>query len=182
MTTEIAHPERERTVGLRALVAVSSKHGATDEIGRSITGIMQAHGIEVDVIEPERVTRVDVYDAVVIGSALYLGRWLSPARDLVQREADDLRGRQVWLFASGPVTGVDDPADSAQGRHLLELIAGREFRLFAGLLDHDRLGILERTIVRAIGSPWGDYRQWQEIEDWASSIAGSIRDTLVPTG
>jgi menaquinone-dependent protoporphyrinogen oxidase len=163
---------------MKALVTVSSKHGGTEEIGRSIADTLRGGGLEVDLVAPERVTTLDGYDAVIVGSALYLGRWMGPARDLVRREAEALRARSVWLFASGPVTGVEeDAADRAEGMRLLELVGGREFRLFAGLLDRSRLGIVERTIVRAIGSPWGDHRPWEEIEDWATSIAAAMKAT-----
>jgi len=163
---------------MKALVTVSSKHGGTEGIGRSIADTLRASGVEVDVVVPERVSTVEGYDAVIVGSALYLGRWMGPARDLVHREAEALRARSVWLFASGPVTGVEeDAADKAEGLRLLELIGGREFRLFAGLLDRSRLGIVERTVVRAIGSPWGDYRPWEEIEHWAVSIVEAMQAT-----
>jgi len=165
---------------MKALVAVSSKHGGTEGIGRTIAETLRASGIEVAVVVPEHVTTLDGYDAAIVGSALYLGRWMSPARELVRREADALRRRPVWLFASGPVTGVDDPADRSEGLKLRELIDGREFRLFAGVLDRQRLGLLERTVVRAIGSPWGDHRPWPEIEGWARSIAEALRTAAEP--
>ena len=161
---------------MKALVSVSSKHGSTDEIGQAIAESLRAAGIEVDVTAPEHVAALDEYDAVVVGSALYMGRWMGPARDLVKRDADILRGRPVWLFASGPVTGVEDPGDAAEGSKLLELVGGREFRVFPGKLDRDRLGFGERTIVRMIKSPWGDYRPWESIREWASSIVASLAD------
>ena len=126
-------------------------------------------------IPPSGVGSLDVYDAVVVGSALYMGRWMGPARDFVQGHADELRSRPVWLFASGPVTGVvDDPYDAAEGLKLQELVAGRDFRLFAGKLERDGLGFAERAIVRMIKSPWGDYRPWESIREWAASIATAI--------
>lgn len=161
---------------MKALVAVSSKHGSTEEIGRAIAEDLRSARFEVDVIAPERVASMDGYDAIVIGSALYMGRWMGPARDLVRNHAEALRSRPVWLFASGPVTGVEDPADAAEGSTLRELVGGRDFKLFAGKLDRDRLGFGERTIARMIKSPWGDYRPWGSIHQWAASIAGAFTD------
>ena len=159
---------------MRTLVTVSSRHGSTGEIGQAIGDTLRASGVDVEVLTPDGVGSVEGYDAVVVGSALYMGRWMGPARDFIQAHADALRGRPVWLFASGPVTGVTDPADSAEGLKLLELVAGREFRVFAGKLDRNGLGFTERTIVRMIKSPWGDYRPWESIRDWATSIAAAI--------
>jgi menaquinone-dependent protoporphyrinogen oxidase len=103
-----------------------------------------------------------------------MGRWMGPAREFVQGHADALRVRPVWLFASGPVTGKEDAADAAEGRKLLELVGGRDVRVFPGKLDPNGLGLGERTIVRMIKSPWGDYRPWESIREWASSIATAI--------
>lgn len=43
------------------------------------------------------------YDEVVLGSAVYAGRWLEPATELAHRIPAELPGRPVWLFTSGPV-------------------------------------------------------------------------------
>jgi menaquinone-dependent protoporphyrinogen oxidase len=43
------------------------------------------------------------FDAVVLGSAVYAGRWLDPARQYAALYADVLRARPVWLFSSGPI-------------------------------------------------------------------------------
>lgn len=163
---------------MRALVTVSSKHGSTEEIGGAIADVLRAAGIDVDVTPPGSVASVDGYDAVIVGSALYMGRWMGPARDFVQGHADALRVRPVWLFASGPVTGVeDDPYDAAEGLKLRELVGGRDFQVFAGKLERNRLGFSERAIVRMIKSPWGDHRPWASIREWAASIATAMSAT-----
>ena len=159
---------------MKTLVTVSSKHGATDEIGQAIADALHAAGLDVDFIAPERVESLDPYDTVVVGSALYLGRWMAPARDFVTAHADELRRRQVWLFASGPVTPTRDSADAAEGEKLQALVDARDARVFAGRLEQAGLSLAERTIARLIKSPWGDYRPWDAIHEWADSIAASV--------
>ena len=51
----------------------------------------------------KEVAIIESYDAVIIGSAVYTGHWLAPAKDLVYRYLDVLASRPVWLFSSGPV-------------------------------------------------------------------------------
>lgn len=165
---------------MKTLVTTSSRHGSPTEIGAAIAEALRATGLDVDLISAGGVASLDGYDAVVVGSGVYMGRWLGPARDLVRDHADELRKRDVWLFSSGPITGVDDPADAATGLKLLELVGGREHRLFAGRLEKEGLGFSERAIVRLIKSPWGDYRPWNEIREWAASIAEAIN--RVPAG
>jgi Flavodoxin domain len=82
----------------RVLVSVASKHGSTTEIGEVIGHTLQDKGLGVDIVPPAVVDSLADYDAVILGSAVYLGRWLSPAQDFVVRFHDELSRRPVWLF------------------------------------------------------------------------------------
>lgn len=166
---------------MKVLVSVASRHGATAEIGEAIARSLRATGLHVDVVTPEDVGSLMNYDGAVIGSAIYLGKWLAPARYLVESHANELRDLPVWLFASGPVTPIKDEGDIAEGERLRELIGARDNRLFAGELKKEGLSIVERVTARMIGSPWGDYRPWPEIQAWADSIAASLAQA-VPVG
>ena len=159
---------------MKVLVSVSSKHGSTRDIGTRIGDHLRAAGLDVDVFSPEPPPIVEEYDAFVIGSAVYLGRWMSGARDFVERNAAYLHSRPTWLFASGPIVPATDPADTAEGEKLRRLIGARDCRLFAGRLAKDELGWTERAIVKMVHSPWGDYRPWAEIDEWADGIAKEL--------
>jgi menaquinone-dependent protoporphyrinogen oxidase len=160
---------------MKMLIAVSSKHGSTREIAETIAETIREAGIEPELADPERVESVAPYDAVIVGSAIYMGRWMGPARDLVNRSASALRGRPVWLFSSGPLgRDIVDPADAAEGMKLLELVGAREHRVFPGKLDKDDLGFLERRIASMVKNPYGDHRDWPAIREWALSIAGDL--------
>ena len=163
------------------LIAVSSKHGSTAEIAASIGETIREAGIEVDVVDARDVESVAPYDSVIVGSAVHTGRWMGPARDLVNGSAEALRTRRVWLFSSGPIgRDIVDPADAAQGMKLLELVGGREHRVFAGKADKQRLGIVERRILSMVKNPYGDHRDWAAIREWAASIATEL--TAIPVG
>jgi menaquinone-dependent protoporphyrinogen oxidase len=163
---------------MRMLIAVSSKHGSTREIAESIAETIRGPGIEVEVADAKEVESVGPYDAVIVGSAVYLGRWIEPARSLVTRSADALRPRPVWLFSSGPLgADIHDPADAAEGNKLLELVGGREHRVFAGKADRKQLGFLERGMVSMVKNPWGDHRDWAEVTAWAEGISHDLVTT-----
>jgi menaquinone-dependent protoporphyrinogen oxidase len=159
---------------MKILIAVSSKHGSTAEIAESIGETIREAGIEVDVVDAERVESVVSYDAVVVGSALYMGRWMGPARDLLHRSAEVLHRRPVWLFSSGPLGATIDPADAAEGLKLLELVGARDHRVFAGKADKDESGFFERRVLSMVKAPYGDHRDWTAIRAWATSIAKEL--------
>ncbi len=166
---------------MKMLIAVSSKHGSTREIAEAIGATVREAGIEVEVVDAREVGSVAPYDAVIVGSAVYLGRWMGPARDLVTRSSDDLRTRPVWLFSSGPLRlDIVDPADAAEGLKLLELVGARDHRVFPGKADKHEFGFLERAAVSMVKSPWGDHRDWPAIQEWAESIASELNTPAGP--
>ena len=160
---------------MRVLVADSSKHGSTREIAESIGSTLRQAGVGADVVDAAGVASLDAYDAVVVGSALHLGRWMRPARELVQGHLDELRAKPVWLFSSGPLgRNIADPADAAEGVRLCGLVAGRDHRLFPGKADKAQLGFVERRILSMVKNPYGDHRDWAVIGSWAVSIAHDV--------
>jgi menaquinone-dependent protoporphyrinogen oxidase len=113
---------------------------------------------------------------VVLGSAVYAGRWLKPARELVDRSRDALAARPVWLFSSGPVGDPpkpeEDPVDVAA---IVAATGAREHRVFAGRLVRRQLGFADKAIAVALRVPDGDFRDWAEIRRWSAGIAAALR-------
>ena len=98
---------------MKILVSVASRHGATGEIGEVIAGVLRDAGLAVQTRPPSDVTSLDDFDAVVLGSAVYAGRWMEEARRFAQRHHEQLRGRPVWLFSSGPIGVPLAPAEES---------------------------------------------------------------------
>ena len=165
---------------MRVLVTAASRHGATAEIGEAIADELRTVGLEAEFHRPEDVASVVPYDAVVLGSAIYTGRWLESARRFTERQQPVLRGRPTWLFSSGPIgeplTPTEEPAD---GRRLLADLGAREHRVLAGKLNPEDLGWVERTITGMLKAPGGDFRDWDEIRAWARTIAAALETAAV---
>src|SRR5687768_2711078 len=159
---------------MRVLVTAASRHGATADIAAAIVGVLHLRGLAADLVEPAEVTDISEYDAVVLGSAVYAGRWMAPATDLVARCRSQLAGRPVWLFSSGPVGSPANPAEGPAVSKVMEQTGALGHRVFAGKLDKAELGRLERTMVRAVRAPMGDYRDWDDIAAWAARIADDL--------
>jgi menaquinone-dependent protoporphyrinogen oxidase len=161
---------------MRVLIASASRHGATHEIAEAIGRTLEDRGLETQVAHVEDVDGLAGFDAVVVGSAVYAGRWLDPARSFVERHRDQLVRRPAWLFSSGPIGDPPRPEDDAAVHvdDLVEAIRAREHRVFAGRLDRHRLGFGERALVIAFRAPDGDFRDWEAIGSWASSIADEL--------
>lgn len=160
---------------MKVLVCAASKHGATAEIATRIAGMLTEAGLDTDVTDPAAVTRLDGYDAVVLGSAVYAGRWLAPARSFVAAWAEQLASIPVWLFSSGPVGDPPLPREEQEeAAGVAARIGARQHTVFAGKLDKASLGVAERVIVRAMRVPDGDFRDWADIDTWATQISLSL--------
>ncbi len=144
---------------MKVLVCAASKYGATAEIARAIADVLAERGCEVTVIPPEEVGAIGEFDAVVLGSAVYMGHWMKPARELVQRSAAALGARPVWLFSSGPVGEPPKPADNpVDVSEILQATRARDHRIFTGKLARKHLSFPDRAMASAIRAAEGDFR------------------------
>lgn len=160
---------------MRVLVAVASKHGSTGEIGDAIAAILRERGHDVDRRAPGEVTSLDTVDAVVLGSAIYMSQWLEPARSLVARFGSELRGLPVWMFSSGPVGSEAKATEETARIHpLLDAVQPLDYQVFSGVVDRSTLSLRERSIVRLVGAPEGDFRDWDAVRSWATAIADTL--------
>ena len=161
---------------MKVLITAATRHGSTFEIASGIQEVLSSVGIETDLTVPERVANLIGYDAVILGSAIYAGNWLAPAREFVARTMWALRTRPVWLFSSGPIGDPAKPTEApAIVAEMLEATGAREHRLFAGRLERRDLGLAEKAIMAVTRTPDGDFRSWSQIEAWAMQIARALQ-------
>jgi menaquinone-dependent protoporphyrinogen oxidase len=155
------------------LVTCASKHGATAEIAEALGRDLSARGHDVEVRRAEEVDGVGAYDAVVLGSAIYMGRWLPAATALADVYAQELAQRPTWLFSSGPLGDPPKP-DPPDFEPLNERLHARGHRVLNGKLERGRLSLAERGVVRMVKAPYGDYREWTVVADFANEIASAL--------
>jgi menaquinone-dependent protoporphyrinogen oxidase len=158
---------------MNTLIAVASRHGSTREIADALAQHLRSFGTTAIVSNVHEATNLESYDAVIIGSAIYMGHWLPAAHKFVQSNRAILSTMPVWLFSSGPL-GEDNPQPKDDPGHLADLMqvsGAREHHNFVGKLDRSGLGFGERLTVNVVKAPDGDFRDWDAIRNWAQSIA-----------
>jgi len=155
------------------LVAYGSKHGATAEIAEAIADELRAAGHDADCIPADRVRAIDRYEAVVVGSAVYMKRWRPEARRLLRRHGKVLGERPLWIFSSGPCGEKPDPSWS-EPRSVVaraEQLGARDHVVFGGRLPLEPGNFVERAMVDSCPPESRDLRDWDEIRGWAAKIA-----------
>ncbi|MEV0321370.1 flavodoxin domain-containing protein [Streptomyces sp. NPDC050658] len=162
---------------IKVLVAYATKNGSTAEIARTITEVLRKEGLEPGMRQISAAGNVQSYDAVVLGSPIYGGRWHRDARRFVGHHAQSLAKRPVWLFSSGPL----DPSASERDippvpfvRRILIRINAKEHITFGGCLREGARGRVARMIIKS--GKGGDFRDFEQITAWAQGIGARLRD------
>jgi menaquinone-dependent protoporphyrinogen oxidase len=167
----------------KVLVTYATKYGATAEIADKIGEVLREAGLSTDVLPVKEVEDLTPYTAVILGSAVYIGRWRKEAVKFMEKNEGALAERDVWIFSSGP-TDEGDPEELVKGWTLpekLEPVAGRiqphDIAVFHGELDPEKMNFIERTMIKNIKVPTGDYRDWEMIGNWATAVAETLNET-----
>lgn len=160
---------------MRVLVSVASRHGGTLEMGETVAEVLREAGHEVDEVVPDDVEHVEQYDAAVLGSAVYVGRMALGMRDLVDRQAGQLRQLPVWLFWSGPVGDPPSPGVTPDDvTTVARAVGAREVKMFPGRLERSELNISERALVALVHAEAGDFRDLDDVRSWAVGIVDAL--------
>jgi menaquinone-dependent protoporphyrinogen oxidase len=151
----------------RVLVTYGSKHGSTAEIAAAVADTLREHGLEADCLAAGEVDDLAGYDAVILGSAVYMRRWRREARRFLRHHGSALAERPFWIFSSGP---VGDPAkDNPAWLEPPRTLAAAE-RL--GARDHVVFGGTSASLK--VPEEFRDRRDWDEIRAWANGIASAL--------
>ncbi|WP_225726294.1 MULTISPECIES: flavodoxin domain-containing protein [unclassified Nocardia] len=159
------------------LVAYGSKRGGTAEIAQWIGDALRAAHIAAQVKSARDVHSLNGYGAVILGGALYAGRWHRHSRGFARRFARQLRERPVWLFGSGPLDkSADQPnpgriPGAAAVRKNADRLNARGYTIFGGRLESDARGFPAAAMAKKRA---GDYRDRDRIQAWAKEIAVEV--------
>ena len=166
----------------QVLVVYASKYGSTAEIAEKIGEVLTKKGLSVKVTEVNNVHDLSTYRAVILGSAVYIGRWRKDAIRFMKVFEKDLIGKKVWIFSTGP-TGEGDPVELLEGwdfpkslKPIVEKVQPEDIKVFHGAVDMEKLNGLHRYMVKKVKAPVGDFRVWDDIIAWAEGIGDKIND------
>ena len=164
---------RDRPMTPRVLIVYASKKGSTREVAQAIADRLEVDGLRT-VVQPAS-DRVDLgaFDAVVIGGALYMGRWHRDARRFLHRHRRVLGTMPVAVYAMGPTTMADHAVASSLGQLERGLASAREVSpvavgVFGGVVDPARLRFPFNRM------PPSDARDWDAISAWADELAAHV--------
>jgi menaquinone-dependent protoporphyrinogen oxidase len=164
----------------KVLVAYASRHGSTTGIAQRIADGLASAGAQVDLRPVGDAGDPAAYDAVVLGSPVYDGRWPPEASAYVQANTAALADRPLWLFSVGAFGDTHRLIGSMVTREprdigpLRDSLRPRAYRVFAGAVEREQWPWYGRLLYRAFGGRFGDSRDWGAIEAFAGGIADEL--------
>jgi menaquinone-dependent protoporphyrinogen oxidase len=157
----------------RVLVTYGTKHGSTREVAETVAEALNGLGVDVTTRPADEIDDLSPYAGVVVGGALYTGRWHRDAVRFLKTHQSSLEWMPVAVFAIGPRTAErhDIEASRAQLDKALARFPGirpRAVAVFGGVVDPD---VLRFPFNRM---PASDARDWEAIRAWAGEIAAEF--------
>lgn len=163
---------------MTVLVAYASKRGSTAEIAETVAATLRREGLGVCLERCGDVRDLDRYDAVVLGSAVYMKRWQGDAPHFLKKHRKALKQMPFWVFSSGPVgdPAKDNPAwiEPPKLAEKVKDLGGKGHAVFGGCLPTEPKGMMEKAMVDGVPKEYRDRRNWAAIRTWAQEIAAKL--------
>ncbi len=145
------------------LVAYATRHGSTAEVADAIAEALRQQGHNVTTTPAARFKDpVDGFDLVVLGGALYSGRWHSGAHRFLRKHRHRLEGRAVAVFGMGPRLDVEEAWQTSRAQ------------LDRALAKRSWLHPVAVTVFGGVDPPKKrerrDIRDYEAIKVWAAGL------------
>ena len=163
----------------KILVAYATKAGSTAEVAEAVGEELRRAGAEVDVRLAKDVKDLKHYSAVILGSAIRMGKWVPEATKFVETNREALSQVPVAYF----VVCLTMKEDTEENRSTVEayldpvceVVKPLGKGLFAGVIDNSKLSFSARMMTKAMKISEGDFRDWETIRAWAQQAYDSLR-------
>ncbi len=167
----------------KILVVYGTGTGCTAGIAERIGAKLTETGATVEVVSAKDAPAAAGYDAVVVGSGVRAGSWHKAAKEWVAANAGTLKAGATEAIPVAFFTAcltMADPEKADQVRVYTDALIAEtgvepvDVGLFAGWNEPKEFPFVERTILKLMKAPTGDFRDWNAIDAWATEVAGKL--------
>jgi len=171
----------------KVLVVYATKFGSTKEVAEKVGEIIRSKKIRVDVRNVNTVKDISAYSAVILGTAIRMGKPVSDAFSFIKKYKDDIKNKSVAFFSVGLYMKEDTPENREKAtKCLLPLIEQVEnpvsIGLFGGKIDYSTMPLLLRWTFSKDTSgelQEGDWRDWDTISSWVDELLPRLESSRV---
>jgi menaquinone-dependent protoporphyrinogen oxidase len=167
----------------KVLVCYATRYGSTGEVADAVGTRLREQGLDADVRPVKEVRSLDGYDAVVVGTPIYLGALHKDMRGWLEAQQAALESRPSAIFALGPTSAADDLAEASgqldKALAKLPWLTPVATQMFVGKYDPARLRLADKLLAALPASPLHrlaarDDRDWEAIGEWAGEVARAV--------
>jgi menaquinone-dependent protoporphyrinogen oxidase len=163
----------------KVLVVYGTGTGCTAEIAERIGTKLTAMGLDAEVVAAKDAPAPGAHDAVFVGSGVRAGSWHQPVKEWVAANAGALGDVPVAFFTACLTMAQDPSKIDAVRAYTDPLIAETGVQpvsvgAFAGMNEPRRFSFVERTIMKLMKAPAGDFRDWDAIDAWTAQTAAAL--------
>jgi menaquinone-dependent protoporphyrinogen oxidase len=170
--------KKEGPMKNKVLIVYATRAGSTGEVAKAIGETLSEAGTHVEVQSVVDVNDLSRYQAVIVGSAIRMGRWLPEAVDFVKKHSDELSQMPTAYFVVCSTMKDDTPENRKKALAYLDSVhkAAPNIKpvdtgLFAGVIDFSKLSFMDKSMLKVRGASEGDFRNWAAIKKWSNDVA-----------
>jgi len=184
---------------MRTLIVYGTRYGATAGTSDEIAKVLQGEDFDVKVVnaKEEKIKDISMYELIIVGSGMQIGRWTGEAEDFLKRFQTHLGQKKFAIFVSSLKSmaereGKTDEVAKIRKAALDDRVAKYGLHpiligFFGGVLDFNKMNIITRKALGSIKSQLEkdgfkesssgvyDLRDWEEIRGWAKELANKAR-------
>ena len=161
----------------KTLIAYSTAAGSTAEIARVIGEKITGHNGSVEVHKTKDVKDLRPYKAVIVGTGIRAGHVYRETMAFLERHQAALSKIPVAYFVVCMTMAKDTEENRCEVETYVDQMKAKapqvqpvDVGLFAGKMDFKVLSLPLRLIIKAMKGEEGDFRNWEEINNWAARV------------
>jgi len=176
----------------RVLVYYGTTEGQTEKVATRIADVLADRDFEIDLLNGKEVPdgfTLDGYDGAVVGASVHVGKHQEYVVEFVNRHRDALAELPSAFFSVSLTASVEDEEERELAEEVIEeflVDTGWHPNLTAavpGAVQYSKYGLIKRFVMKRISKRAGkdtdtsrdhEYTDWEDVEDFAESIAGVI--------
>jgi menaquinone-dependent protoporphyrinogen oxidase len=162
----------------KVLIVYAGRAGSTGEVAKVIGQTLSDAGASADVRSVSDENDLSNYKAVIVGSAISVGRWLPEAVNFVKKHRDELSRMPAAYFVVCSTMKDDTPENRKKVlayldpvRKVAPNIEPVDTGLFAGVVDFSKLSFMDKSMLKIKGASEGDFRNWAAIKKLVTDVA-----------
>lgn len=183
----------EVVIKMKALVVYGTRWGAATEIAEEISKVISEEGIKTDIVDARGLKDFDIspYELVVVGSGIKIGKWTKGSLKFLKKYKSELKNKKVALFVTCSAANKEETMEKGWEKYLKNVAADNlvnkpvDLGLFGSVYDPNaKHGLMFKLANKFIikkelekqgidTSKCHDYRNWDEIRNWARGLVKS---------